>query len=113
MNHDPELMHNRLQYTEKFLQKVSSNLEKIVQKEASLRDHHDQLVEDIIEFTNFERINLTMRVNLEEFAKQLSTIQDYRDALVTNQSSSPSISEILFFSIDFRSRESNIKYYNP
>lgn len=71
-----------MNYTEVFLEKSQANFVKIAEKEASLRNINDELVEDIIEFTRHERINLSLRTNLEEFAKQLSIIQDYRDSFV-------------------------------
>ena len=64
------------------MEKCQKNLVKITEKEAGLRNCNDQLVEDILEFTRHERINGTLKGNMEEFAKQLSIIQDYRDTLV-------------------------------
>lgn len=82
LNNESDTLSIRFQYTEKFFEKCQTSFVKISEKEAGLRNCNDQLVEDIIEFTRHERVNGTLRSNLEEFAKQLSIIQDYRDTLV-------------------------------
>ena len=61
---------------------MREQLKKINEKESSLRNCYDELVEQISEFTQVEKYNTTSKEHLQNYANYLSAIQDYRDTLV-------------------------------
>ena len=61
---------------------------KVCRKEARLRDCNDQLVQNMFEFADRERINTSLRQSLQQSAGYLSAVEDYRNTLVKKQHSS-------------------------
>ena len=76
------MLSSRVDRTEKLIGAMREGLKKINEKESSLRNCYDQLVEQISEYTSNERYNPTSREGLQNYANYLSAIQDYRDTFI-------------------------------
>lgn len=80
---------------------------KVCRKQARLRDCNDQLVQNMFEFADRERINTSLRQSLQQSASYLSAVEDYRNTLVRKKNSSTNQ-----ISFSFRLHELNRKYSN-
>ena len=74
---------DRINQTEKYLGSICVQVGKVCRKEARLRDCNDELVQNMFEFADRERINTTLRQSLQQYAAYLSSVEDYRNALVS------------------------------
>ncbi|CAF0774366.1 unnamed protein product [Rotaria sordida] len=86
MNSDPnntKFVLDRINQTEKYLGSICLQFGKVCRKEARLRDCNDQMVHNMFEFADRERINTSLRQSLQQYASYLSAVEDYRNALIT------------------------------
>lgn len=75
-------MLDRINQAEKYLGSTCVQIGKVCRKEARLRDCNDQLVQNMFEFADREKINTSLRQNLQNYASYLSAVEDYRNTLV-------------------------------
>lgn len=75
-------MLDRINQAEKYLGSTCVQIGKVCRKEARLRDCNDQLVQNMFEFADREKINTTLRQSLQQYASYLSAVEDYRNTLV-------------------------------
>lgn len=75
---------DRVNQVEKYLGSMCVQFGKVCRKEARLRDCNDQLVQNMFEFADRERINTSLRQSLQQSAGYLSAVEDYRNTLVNN-----------------------------
>jgi len=73
---------DRINQAEKYLGSICVNVGKICRKEARLRDCNDELVQNMFEFADREKINTSLRQSLQQYASYLSAVEDYRNTLV-------------------------------
>ena len=73
---------DRINQAEKYLGSICVQFGKVCRKEARLRDCNDGLVQNMVEFADRERINTSLRQNLQQYAGYLSAVEDYRNTLV-------------------------------
>ena len=74
---------DRINQTEKYLGNICGHFGKVCRKEARLRDCHDDLVQNMFEFADREKINTSLRQSLQQYASYLSAVEDYRNTLVS------------------------------
>ncbi|CAF2702538.1 unnamed protein product [Rotaria sp. Silwood2] len=72
----------RINQTEKYLGSICLQFGKVCRKEARLRECNDQLVQNMFEFADRERINTSLRQSLQQYASYLSAVEDYRNTLI-------------------------------
>jgi len=89
---------DRINQAEKYLGSMCMQFGKVCRKEARLRDCNDQLVQNMFEFADRERINTSLRQSLQHYASYLSAVEDYRNTLVSLTTSQQM--KILFYSLD-------------
>ncbi len=73
---------DRINQTEKYLGSICVHVGKVCRKEARLRDCNDELVQNMFEFADREKINTSLRQSLQQYASYLSAVEDYRNTLV-------------------------------
>jgi cell shape-determining protein MreC len=61
---------------------MCTQFSKVCRKEARTRDCNDELVQNMFEFADRERINTSLRQSLQQYASYLSAVEDYRNTLV-------------------------------
>ena len=74
---------DRINQAEKYLGSTCVQIGKVCRKEARLRDCNDQLVQNMFEFADREKINTSLRQSLQQYASYLSAVEDYRNTLVS------------------------------
>ena len=74
---------DRINQAEKYLGSMCVQFGKVCRKEARLRDCNDELVQNMFEFADRERINTSLRQSLQQYASYLSAVEDYRNTLVS------------------------------
>ena len=79
---DTKFVKDRINHAEKYLGSICVQYGKICRKQARLRDSHDGLIQNMLEFADQERINTSMRQGLKQHAGYLSAAEDYRQAMV-------------------------------
>lgn len=79
-NSQVRVMENTVTNAEKYFGQFCSLLAAYTRKTARLRDKADQLVKQLIDFSNTE--NPEMRATVRNFAEDLAKVQDYRQAEV-------------------------------
>nr|XP_025860677.1 protein FAM92B isoform X3 [Vulpes vulpes] len=77
-NSQVRVMENTVTNAEKYFGQFCSLLAAYTRKTARLRDKADQLVKQLIDFSNTE--NPEMRATVRNFAEDLAKVQDYRQA---------------------------------
>jgi len=74
---------DRINQAEKYLGSICVHVGKVCRKEARIRDCNDELVQNMFEFADRERINTSLRQSLQQYASYLSAVEDYRNTLVS------------------------------
>ncbi|CAF0816884.1 unnamed protein product [Adineta steineri] len=74
---------DRINQVEKYLGSICVQFGKVCRKEARLRDCNDEMVQNMFEFADRERINTSLRQSLQQYASYLSAVEDYRNTLIT------------------------------
>jgi len=75
---------DRINQAEKYLGTICVQFGKVCRKEARIRDCNDELVQNMFEIADRERINTTLRQSLQQYAGYLSAVEDYRNTLVSS-----------------------------
>jgi cell shape-determining protein MreC len=74
---------DRINQAEKYLGTMCVQFGKVCRKEARVRDCNDELVQNMFEYADRERINTSFRQSLQQYASYLSAVEDYRNTLVS------------------------------
>ncbi len=74
---------DRINQAEKYLGSICVQFGKVCRKEAQVRDCNDELVQNMFEFADRQRINTSLRRSLQQYASYLSAVEDYRNILVS------------------------------
>ena len=72
----------RIALLEKYLGDLCQQFGKISRKNARLRDTSDSIASTILEYAGKEQINTSSIQGLKNYAQYLSSVEDYRNALV-------------------------------
>jgi hypothetical protein len=97
---------DRINQAEKYLGSICVQFGKVCRKEARLRDCNDVLVQNMFEFADRERLNTSLRQNLQQYASYLSAVEDYRNALV-NRRFGEVFSSLFHSNLDWTNRNTN------
>ncbi|XP_048752562.2 CBY1-interacting BAR domain-containing protein 1-like isoform X2 [Ostrea edulis] len=73
----------RISQVERHFGQLCDDMASYTRKCARLRDKGDQIAKDLVDYTEAETSNPSMVRSLSEFASNLATVQDYRQAQVT------------------------------
>ncbi len=74
---------DRINQAETYLGSICVQFGKVCRKEAQVRDCNDELVQNMFEFADRQRINTSLRQSLQQYASYLSAVEDYRNTLVS------------------------------
>ncbi|XP_062615893.1 CBY1-interacting BAR domain-containing protein 2-like [Saccostrea cucullata] len=78
-----KLIQERINLVERHFGQLCDDVASYTRKCARLRDKGDQIAKDLVDYTDAETYNPSMVRSLSEFASNLSSVQDYRQAQVT------------------------------
>nr|XP_011422464.2 protein FAM92B-like isoform X3 [Crassostrea gigas] len=78
-----KIIQDRISLAERHFGQLCDDVASFTRKCARLRDKGDQIAKDLVDYTEAETLNPSMVRALSEFASNLSTVQDYRQAQVT------------------------------
>ncbi|XP_022345487.2 CBY1-interacting BAR domain-containing protein 2-like isoform X2 [Crassostrea virginica] len=78
-----KLVQDRISLAERHFGQLCDDVASYTRKCARLRDKGDQIAKDLVDYTEAETLNPSMVRSLSEFASNISTVQDYRQAQVT------------------------------
>ncbi|XP_060580436.1 CBY1-interacting BAR domain-containing protein 1-A-like isoform X2 [Ruditapes philippinarum] len=78
-----KFIQDRITATEKHFGQLCETFSSYTRKTARLRDKGDQISKDLISYVDGETLNPSAKQHFSDFAHDLSTIQDYRNAQVT------------------------------
>ncbi|XP_061189719.1 CBY1-interacting BAR domain-containing protein 1-like [Saccostrea echinata] len=78
-----KLIQERINLVERHFGQLCDDVASYTRKCARLRDKGDQIAKDLVDYTDAETHNPSMVRSLSEFASNLSSVQDYRQAQVT------------------------------
>lgn len=76
------MIQDRISFVEKHFGHLCDTMSSITRKCARLRDKGDELAKNLVNYTEAETMNPSIVRNVSEFASNISTIQDYRQAQV-------------------------------